>query len=710
MKPIPTPREYTHSGESRPLTGLREIRMNISETGETVKLGLAMLRDALPVTPDGAVLTLVFSDDAWFAARNAAEQGYILTHDGGTLTLAARQPMGFFYGLMTLLQLAEDMPETFVIRDRPEIRWRGVMNTLWAESGIMSYDFGDGLPAMEKRLSVLLDTCARYKLNLVYADAFGFRHERFPGYDAFMKRFTDLAKIRGVRVMAGGYGMGYGQSGHGQNVFMGKVFRNRDPYPDGELYDCIGTYDPPNPDIRGRSYGTCLSNNALTDDKIDEMRQYLLATGVNTLYLHNMDSDEIHEPLWLARCERCRKRYPNDSLYAEDGCAGAFAAFYDRLLTGLRKSVPDVLICPVSPGYAYAVRSTDRTFEKCRRFWGAVMRYMKCRDGVIPLFRELFHNHDDNRLRYDMLDESIPSGFGSVFFSGGDGFYSDKYFVPSAVITKTMERAELIVCANGSALQRPTQLMNAEYLWNPDGSAFYNADIPDNYTDFMAFYNAILATTHRPEGLYGELLETACRRLWGDTDGAVLAEVYRIHGARYECPVFTVCSVELYTRRTRVTFPVRWDDPSAEEQLPQMRARYAETVTLNTAARSRLFGVTAPDAEFLREGLAVVSELCQLMVRYIDAYRMAAEWFTAGVPLEGGFRESVRAIVDDAEAYRKRLAESGRTAVDPLGGAIARRDELFDLIAYNAGLILQSIETNLRIPENRRPDVTRQWW
>ena len=45
-----------------------------------------------------------------------------------------------------------------------------------------------------------------------------------------------------------------------------------------------------------------------------------------------------------------------------------------------------------------------------------------------------------------------------------------------------------------------------------------------------------------------------------------------------------------------------------------------------------------------------------------------------------------------------------------LGGAILRRDEDFDFISYNTGLILQSMETGKRIPEDRRPEPTRMWW
>ena len=48
---------------------------------------------------------------------------------------------------MTLLQLAEDMPETFNVRDQPGTLARRDEYAV-GESGIM-FDFGDGLPAME---------------------------------------------------------------------------------------------------------------------------------------------------------------------------------------------------------------------------------------------------------------------------------------------------------------------------------------------------------------------------------------------------------------------------------------------------------------------------------------------------------------------------------------------------------------------------------
>lgn len=279
--------------------------------------------------------------------------------------MTAQSSIGVLYGLMTLRQLCEEAPATFEIYDRPQIRFRGNMNTLWAECGVWSFDFGDGIDKAKQRIKDVIDQYALTKMNLMYADAFGFNTERFPGYNALMKELTEYARVRGVRIMVGGYGMGYGMSAH-KNSYMGQVFYNRDSYPDGEIYQCIGTSD------NARKHGTCLSNDALTDAKIDEIRNYLRATGVNTLYLHNMDDDVLTTELWVNRCEECRTKWPGYSLYAENGAAGAFASFYNRIFEALLPEFPDLIICPVSPGYAYADSTDELEFSKTCKFWSAV--------------------------------------------------------------------------------------------------------------------------------------------------------------------------------------------------------------------------------------------------------------------------------------------------------------------------------------------------
>ena len=719
MKLIPTPQSFTKTEDVCPILGFAEILCQIP-VDETIGWGLEQLKAAAANGKE--VLLLQKADDLFFQEKNAREQGYILLRDSKGITLTAQTSVGFLYGLMTLVQLCKAAPREFSIYDRPQIRFRGNMNTLWAESGIWSYDFGDGLDAACQRLKTAIDQAARAKLNMMYVDAFGFRTERFPGYDKAMKEISDYGRVRGVYMMVGGYGMGYGLSALG-DLHMGKVFRNRYPYPDGEIYDCIGRcgYDENEPveNLTGRSYGTCLSNDALTDDKIAEIRAYLRATGARLIYMHNVDADEIHEPLWRGRCQHCKERFPNDDLYAKDGAAGAFAAFYDRILDTLLPEFPDLIICPVSPGYAYAVNTNDKAFEKCRKFWTAILTYSRNAQALIPLFRELFHQWEDSRLRFDLLRETVPA-FGCVYFSSGDGFYSDKIYTPSGAYAAAMKEADLIICANGSALQKPTQLTNAEYLWNPDHSAFYNVELADNFKDFFDHYNRFREGEIRPEGIYGKdgLLETACGVLFGEKYASEIADIFRIQGKNGECPIFTASNEEIWTRGGYVNLEMLWDTPAEPEKQETYRERFAECTATTAKAHEILTELLQKDLDaetrthlaFLHESTDICGKICSQLTRYMELYIQADRFFANGVAVDNNFRSQCDGLIQDATKALEEVKAIGRKAFDPLGGIIWRQEELFDFIAYSTGQIIKSLDTNQRVPEDRRPLKPKGWW
>ena len=173
-KILPTPRKLEYSAQETEFDGFSEIVINI-DADETILVGLDLLKERFTV-PKAETEILVFerSADAFFEEKNATEQGYILTRDKNATRISAKSSIGFFYGCMTLLQLFGKAPTDISIYDRPDVRYRGNMNTLWAETGVWSYDFGDGIEAAEKRLKAAIDDMVRAKLNLLYADGFGF--------------------------------------------------------------------------------------------------------------------------------------------------------------------------------------------------------------------------------------------------------------------------------------------------------------------------------------------------------------------------------------------------------------------------------------------------------------------------------------------------------------------------------------------------------
>lgn len=716
VKIIPTPQVFRSSAEAKPITGFSEIICKVFED-ETVTWGLQKLQEA--AGGDGAeTLTLQYGDGEFFKEKNAHEQGYILTRDASGVVITAQTSVGVMYGLMTLCQLCEEAPERFEIYDRPQIRFRGNMNTLWAESGVWSYDFGDGLENARSRIKEAIDQCAMVKLNLMYADAFGFNTERFPGYDALMTELTEYARVRGVRIMVGGYGMGYGMSAHNDS-YMGKVFYNRASYPDGEIYKCIGTND------QARKHGTCLSNDTLTDEKIAEIRNYLLATGVNTLYLHNMDDDVLTGKLWRNRCDHCRERWPNNDLDAADGAAGAFAAFYDRIFDALLPEFPDLIICPVSPGYAYADSSNNSEFGKSCAFWSGVYAFMKNKESCIPMFREQlyqqhFYQNAEPTIRFEDLYETLPS-YSVVYFSSGDGFYSDKIYTPSAAYAPFMKDADLVVCANGTSLQKPTMVANAEYLWNPTDSAFWNLELLGDFAEQFAHYNAFREGKIRPEEIYGEdgLLDASCELIFGKAHGKRIADIYRLQGKNGEIPVFTACNVELWTNYTKVNYPMLWDTPVGVEQQRAYRERFSETAAVTTAAADILAEVLLADdltasqrayLQFMYDSATLCAELCNQLSRYMDLYMEADRFFADGTPYGNDLCDRAKALQRDALATLETIKESDLEAFDPLGGMLLRREEMFEFVAYCAGQIVKSIDTGSRVPEDRKPPNIRDWW
>ncbi len=720
---LPTPHKFTRSESVSELIGFSGISVNIPRD-DTVEYALGLIKDKFNISEKYALpLTLSYSDDPFFGEKNAEEQGYIIIRDVAGVTVYAKSSVGFLYACTTLLQLSGDAPETFTLYDRPDIRYRGNMNTLWAETGVFSYDFGDGMDAAEERIKKAIDQMVLAKLNLLYVDGYGFRSERFPGYNAMMTRISEYAHIRGMKTASGGYGMGYGASANFH--FMGEVFRNRRPYPNGKIYDCIGTClrdkpDMPIEDMMGRSYGTCLTNKEMNMAKIAELKAFIMNTGISVISMHNMDSDEIHEPLWLARCEECKRRYPSDSLYEKDGAAGAFAAFYDMLLDEILPVCPDLVLMPVSPGYSYHTMTKDENFEKCRRFWSSVVKYMRHENGIIPNFREQFVQKTDKKYRFDLIDEVIDR-YGCFFFSSGDGFYSDKCYTPSAAHMAFMSGCEAVICANGISIQKPTQYANAEYLWNPTASSFYNEERFLDYDECTRRYNELREGIYRPEGIYGKggLLDTSCKLLFGEKHGTGVADVYRLRGKNGECPIFTFCNVELFTNHNNYNLPFNWDIEISEELQRTFYERFSESTLVTEQAREILYSILeegglSPEAKEHIEFLAYSAKICakytSLVTRYMRLYIEADKFFRSGTPYGEDILDRIKSVRGDAESLLSSFEAEGRKPFDIYGGIFTRREELMDCLIYFLGQIEKSILTDKRVPDERRPIEKRKWW
>jgi len=746
IDPIPSPKKIIYSESFVPFTPSGAV--TYGECGEVLDTALSMLNTC--ISKNGNIL--IYCGKSCFTSllnektrgffseeKNAKRQGYYLDFDGILVRVAAYTQVGCAYALMTLLQLFDkgELPESFEIFDSPDFLYRANKWLSWCECGIWSYDRGDGIEKYKERIIKKLDLSFKYKINTVIFEAFGWASERFPGYNDLMRYLNREARKRGIHLLNNGYGMGYGLIGHGKGVYQGACHMNRKSYPDGDIYPCIGSYEfgHNEDDVKGREYGTCLSNDALLEEKLTEIVSFLENTEMGALYIHNMDADYILEPLWKARCPECKKRWPSDSLYDKDGCAGAFAYFIENLYKGICRAKTDkydaerdCIVYIISPGYMY-MHQDEEYFDGATKFWQNVARLLPYHENLYIGFREHYQDHNTGEMRLEKLKEGFSERNIGVFdFCGGDGFYSDKLFVPGGLFLRLMKDADAMLIENGNANQEPTQLYNAEYLWNSEKSAFYNIpDMPTDYRDFEPFYIDYLKTVTRPAEIYGEggLLEVICEKLYGKAAAKDFKSLYSISGKDGSPPLTSACSCEIFTNFTKVVYPMRWDyeemrlEGDGKYTVEKLLSKFVEVnfatkeaaiLTEKISREGKYLPECHEDVLWMKDNFALMSRYTALLVRYMQCYKTVLSHFELGGDIHESVKTELISIKESADVLLNEANSSPLKAICPLGGATVRRDDLADFISYNSEIMLRSIEENKRIPSGLRPLRTRDHW
>lgn len=669
----------------------------------------------LVITNDTVVADIDYS---WFENENAKAQGYIIkgTKDS-RVVIYAPSDIGIMYGICTFIQITGIKSE-FEIKDYPDFLYRSVKWLVWAETGIWSYDLGDGKDAYVERIERNLDTCLKYKINMIFFDACGPDTQRTPHYEEIMKKCTALARERGIRLVVCAYTMGYGLSGHQFGKFSGKVYKNSLPYPDGEEYECLGTFihDKRNggkPYIAGRTFGTCISNDQMTDDKIAELTDFITKVNPGALYLHNMDSCYVDSALWNARCDNCRKRWPNDDLFAKDGMAGAFAYYLDRI-NGALKSVKtdnydaseDLVIFNVAPGYLEP-KVDDYRVSDAAKFWAKVQEYSEVTKNVIPLFREMFYNKQDSKKRIpDVIAKSLPGKFGVISFAGSDGFYSDKPITLASILSFMYKGASAVITCSGNAFAQPLAIIDAQYMWNCDAGQDFG--LPDNYDEFIALFSDIRTGDYYPEYIFGEygLLHTVCHKLYGNY-GDIMFEFFTLKGKDGEYPILFPCNKELGTAGNNVLLNYRWDNELTSDDITVLVSKFGQIKKLNYKAKALLSECTDnADIKDLLMMLNLTTPLVDTLCDYMKLYKDADLYIAKGVGDKDTLLKRADAVAEFANANKGVKLEP----VDVMGGANSRREELFETVIYNLGLIKSSLKTDKRIPDDRKQLQDEYWW
>lgn len=731
-KIIPTPKYFT----SEPGSSFRPVSFTApTRRASVLSAALDRLRSrGLEELSSGGEIVFILgtdmlsdSDRSLFSERFASEQGYLILRAGDTTEVYAETERGLAYAALTLLQMLGTDIGDFRIGDLPDFSLRGVRWLLWAETGCWSYDFGDGADAIIKRMKRKLDMLFLYKINYVYADGFGFDADRFDGYDRIMREVSDYARSLGILIAVGGYTMSYGMVGH-LNSYQGKHFMNRKSYPDGEVYDCIGTYDK-KVGLKSRNRGTCLSNDALTELKLSELTEFLRRTHATSLFFHNMDADEIHPELWAARCPECRRRWKSDSLFSKDGAAGAFAEYIDKIMSRLREvkdgdydASRDLEVRMCSPGYLYAKSTGDRDFDNGIRFWAAVADNVKDPRGFGIDFREQYFYHGKPVARAATVEKGIGRVSRSVInFPGADGFYNDHLFTLTSTLNYIMRGYDDMFVMNGNSIEEPLQLFNAEYTWRAEGSAFYEPPHPECYEDFMSLFGDMLKGRVRPPEIYSEdgLLGLITERLWGKSAGKYMREVYSLIGDDGECPIACAANVEIYTNYTKVVYPMRWDNPIDRENIAGMKKRFTVCAALSRTAEQKTLKAlecydgdpdSYPDLKMLCNAFGMGARLCRSLSEYMTVFETLDAAFKESSPLPSA---EIFAPLDKSTAeYSDYIDSVYKDPLDHFEGIFIRWKEMLDFLRYNRSLMALSIAQGSRIPtgDGVRPERTRSWW
>ena len=655
-----------------------------------------------PALVQGAVGVALEPD--FFATPNAREQGYAIdSGEGHPVLLCAASDQGCLYAVTTLLQLftpAEDgvALESVRIRDYPEFRLRGNKWTIWCEIAVWSYDWGDGIGAFRQRIIEKLDMSLQYKINMLIFDGFGWDVAVFPEYASLMKELNREARLRGISLMHTGQSSGFcfRRNMTDTRIYRGEVLENREHYPDGEKYRCIGE------DIYA---GTCLSNRELIDRNLRSIRDFVQTVEPGSLYVHQLDVLDLPQSMWDSRCPRCRARWPNDRLDAEDGMAGAYAEYYGEVIAAIQEvrtpgydAETDCLIMLISPGYLDAVAVDDEHWQLALRYWSKVSGLIENTANVFLGFREMFFNHDDGNRRIAELKAAIEGSgnghrLGIIHFYGGDGWQSEHLFLPTPALNYVFSGADMLLTASGHAFQEPQQLFNAEFMWSPLHSPYRLDTEPENYRDFLDLYDTSRRGDLRPSRIYGAggFLELACSKLYGDAAAAALAKVFALRGESGKPPIPYLRSTELHTTPGPDGALQPWigfADRRESQELIEAKNTLHEMVRTTSEARDILDDVAShQDLESLRDFMAMGVEYIGYLAAYVEIYEKVVRPESIDHDLES----EIQRLAQRVESAAAKNERSRQTPLDYMDGALSGRNIIVRFVRENLDLMSERI-------------------
>ena len=490
-----------------------------------------------------APVALNYLDRRTLESDPLREQSYVITMDGDTMWVVGGSTLGVQYGAATAAQLMHvdgqgARIDAAVIRDAPDFQFRAASDWLLAvELNRWSFDRGLGFDDYAATARAKLDRAARYKINMALVDGFGWSlAKRPPEYPGVMRGLNRYARERGIRLLYGGYGAAYDIASRPAE-YHGDVHLNRESYPDGKVYECL---QYPGGKPQAGTLGSCRGNDDLNRVKGEELAHFVEAVEPGGLYIHHEDCCvyEDFQKAWLGRCERCRKRWPNDSLKAPDGGAGALAHGYSSLIEAVNRvkhpgydAARDTEIVIISPVYMPA-STTSSEWGNVLELWKNITAQMTRATNVQIGFRETMPQPGGGSrwieiFKSMMAEANQPYGAFLFFAGGAEGFQTNYPMSGTPAMTAHFQGAKTMYHSTGDFYVEPMELIAAEYSWNVRSSGFYRNPTRESDIDEIARW---MHTPGEPPEIFGEgkLFDRICARLYGVDAGKHMSRYYRL--------------------------------------------------------------------------------------------------------------------------------------------------------------------------------------
>jgi hypothetical protein len=567
-------------------------------------------------------------EDTAVLARS--EQAYVIHMSSGPpakVWIVGASPLGVYYGAATLVQLANSAtPGSLAlphveIRDYPDTPGR--MSADWVlawDWEINGYDWGDGLDAFLSRCKRKIDLCARYKVNRVrflggrISPGPAYMKDRYPLIRKFALELNQYARRKGVALQYSSSNCGIDYIAWGRDCPEPWIL-NRESYPDGPVYPCVGGTD-----WKPTTAGGCLSNDALIELIARRQKQLVQDIEPGSIYLHNMDLAGYRDmaTAWKSRCPRCRQRFPDNEPYSARGYAAAVANLYNRIITELKSvrnpesgydASRDLEIVFASPGYSVADES-DADWGKDLKYFAEIARQGTDRRHVQMTFREQFQRLDKGGLRIEEMARTLEqAGWPDAMFvfavQGADFLDSANLLVSTPVVTGTYRGAATMYNFNGHVFSEIQALANVNYAWNHDAPGSLD---PGQFAGALLREEVSRYSKGRQhsEFLYGRFLDYACAELYGRNAAPSMAEVFRLD--RDKGPVVPL--VAWIDRNARTQTEYGGKDPRYDWRAQAERNRLARQLVDRAAAACDTGA--KPDLVWMSRCLEVSAKICML--------------------------------------------------------------------------------------------------